>query len=234
MRWTETGDAASITIDVDAIDADRQEAVEMARFVQESRTRRKPAPPQLSRGATIARRAISIALKVLGLFVGLPLFIVLVTSAPELVKGFGVAAAVFAVSWLIDWVLRMRKPADVTKERFTLSLDQSGFRLKASRRPELTVPLHDVHGFDGGRRLSLVRADGSPLALPCDLGAPADNEALAARLAEALVSVRASAGGYRGGPVRIALSCAPAGPVLDVDDTEPATESALLKAERRF
>jgi hypothetical protein len=99
---------------------------------------------------------------------------------------------------------RRRQSVAKVRDRFTLTLDAEGFALKGSESTR-TQPLEVIDRFEGERRLLLVSKDGRRDPLPLSLGSAADNVALADRLNDALVNVRAGAGGYRGAGPRVEI-----------------------------
>lgn len=210
-RWTERSenDGGRFEVVVDGFDAERTEHREMDAFrraltapAREHEVIATSADGHKSSSGDVLRAVRVIVSLVIAAFVVAalgPLLDALGTSLSRVLKGLAFLLVVLGppVVFAIR-ARRQRQRVAKVRARFQITLDARGFSLEGPAS-SLSQPLAIVERFEGDRRLVLVSKDGGRDVLAVSLASAADNAALADRLNDALVDVRAGAGGYRGG-----------------------------------
>ncbi len=182
------------------VDQDAKDSAEISnltRGMSESPVVSPPPRPRywkLSVGISLTLLFLTTVLALLAIFpseVALPVSSALAT----------VVALIVGVSWRRMFFLRVA-PA---LERRAISFDGRTFTLATAKGTVLSLPEDDIVGFEGGRRLVLLRTNGTQTTLPCVV-TDGDHAAVVPRLNELLVQTRAARAGYRG--VRVASTTA--------------------------
>ena len=244
-RWTEELDDgdASLVIEVDAVDVARTEQREMKTFLRALQT--PPAESEVRfedpRGrVTSSLDALRLMLAA-ATFIGNLIFMAFVGAVTERL-GIRLSPVGWAVAFLCSYLCTLalltyryraskRPPRDEVRDRFTLTLDSAGFAVSnlrgaaAAPKEELAM----IERFEGDLRLAILRKDGQRAALPLTLGSLPRNRALAERLNEALVNVRANTGGYRGAGPRVEI-----GPEPACEDESSGEDAEALARQRRL
>ena len=203
--WEERIDGAAVEISFEGFDADKRDVEEAREFVTAVKTPRDVSVWYAARWVPTSPTVTM--LFVLGALLGSIADRIVASTPGGADLSFTSYAAVVFVAFLSPFlvgglVARFRRPnPTIETGRFTLRLDAPGLSVTGASGVR-TFPLGEIEGFEGGARLSVVKQDGTREVLPCSLVAASRHAALAARLDEALRSVRTAAGGYRG--VRVA------------------------------
>lgn len=214
--WTESAASrtGSLEIVVDAIDVVRTEKYEMEKF------RDALAAPSVEKSVELTDQrgqkyssgdALAMVKGIVFLFVAI-VFAYLVAGLASVfdlrldgvvLLGLVVSAVAATAGFLAFRSRSSRRSTTVPKvrDRFTVTLDHAGL-VVAGTDTRRTYALETIETFEGGRRLVVVSKDGGRAELPLALASLPENQALAARLNDALVEARA-AGGYRGRGPRV-------------------------------
>lgn len=201
--WTEGDEGASLTLELDAVDAERRDARDVEAFVGRIRMPADDAAVPGTRRTGLRDAGLVVG----GLVCGGVLADVVLSASFALgfhpSPWFGVA--IFGVGAMLPGAMVLGLEARTraarsgpVEDRFTLRLDASGLSLRGRKRDEQRFSLVHLHALEGGRRLVAVLADGTRHELPLDLGDRARHAEIAARFTEMLGRLRARAGGYRG------------------------------------
>ena len=201
--WTEGDEGASLTLELDAVDAERRDARDVAAFVGKIRMPADDSAVPGSRGTSFRDVGLVIGGFVFG---GILADVVLSASfalgfhpSPWFgVAVFGVGAMLPGATVLGSEARKRAARTGPVEDRFTLTLDASGLSVRGRKRDEQRFALGHLHAVEGGRRLVAVLADGTRLELPCDLGDRGRHDEIAARFTDMLGRLRAHGGGYRG------------------------------------
>lgn len=202
LAWKDGADG-ELAVVLDAIDAERRDARDIAAFLGRARA---PDPGDAVPG-TRGTSAKDVAIVVAGLGAGAVLADLVVSASLALghTPSPYVGPVAFVVGALLPGLLvlalrvrRVRAFSTTIEDRFELTLDRRGFSLVGHARQGFHVPSRDLHAFEGGRRLVLVRHDGSRVELPCDVGDVGTHRIIAARFTDALARRRVADAGYRG------------------------------------
>lgn len=192
-RWIEHEADGTLTVDVNGVDIAKHEAAEVEAFrtrvhtnIEGGATRTKPSTVAIVFGGfAFGMAATRVALAF--------------SANPYLAVGaFFLGALLFPA--LVEWQKRRMRRMELRRfvDRFRMSVGRDGFVLSSEGGASVRVPLAEVHAFDGGRTLTLVRTDGTRIDLPCDLGKKETHRDLAARLGGEVARLRAETSGYRG------------------------------------
>jgi hypothetical protein len=212
QQWSEASgggegaDGPSLSVELDAVDAERRDAQELATFVGLAHSTPDADPSPFASPRIPRLRDVGLILAGLGVGAALADAVVTASLAAGLTPSPYLGVVTFVLGTLLPagawtaWGARGRRErrGQPVEDRFTLSLSAEGFVLRGLARAELRVPLASVCAFEGGRRVVLVDPNGARTELPCDLGDPDAHRALAVRFSDALARIRASGAGYRG------------------------------------
>jgi len=196
--WIERGDECALIVEFDGVDANEEDADEMRAFM---RGLSQPSEEDVVSPRNPIGPLVLFVAWYLGFYPFLTWLLDLcgVTLGPIAEGIVFLAAIALPIVPLVLRALPARRRR-IDKERIRLQLDARGLSISGAKNAE-TFALDDVDHVEGGRRLSVVKADGTRHVLAWRLAVPDAHAALAERLNDCLMMLRTSRAGYRGARV---------------------------------